>query len=1792
MRFLRFLAFICATGLFAAMAIGYDLERNAGGYPVTWDPGTINLKLQLGATPLLSDGSTYNSSVQTAMQMWNAQINTVQLVGQVAATAAPISQNGVNEIGFNDTVYGTAFDANVLAITVYHYADSRSDGSSRMTQADIIFNTAYSWDSYRGALRASMDIQRVALHELGHVLGLNHPDAATPPQYVSALMNSAVSNLDSLTADDIQGAQSLYGIPLSAPAIFNQPGNQTQYAGQTASFTLGVRGNPTPTYQWQRLAVAGGSWVNLTDGGSYSGVLTTTLSVVAATPMNGDSFRCVATNSVGVTTSAVAQLAVMVVVPPTIAALPGNIDLVYGDVLTINASVSGTQPIVYQWKKDGVALSGSTQSSYSKSNVTTADLGQYTLTATNSAGTSTSNTVTVTVKAPLNVVGLVADPFRPRIYALQQDGINTGSLLVIDPSTALPVATLTVGAKPTDLAIDDDDNEMLVICSASQNISVVDLQTLQVTGTISLSSYGQWDVNYTSAHVKYGKGNIIYYTDGTWAPVLRVLNRTSGAVLQSIMLDGSAPNNNGGFGFGDVALTPDKSALFAWGQYGWTAGSSGSAAARFTINSDGTLALAQTSTPSYPVFSRDPLNTPVLMSADGATVFIKQYQFSTSSLLTPIQTFSGPVFAISPLGELATTTNGIYETVSGNQVYPLAPGGSPQAITADYSRLVYFDASARLLRSVDLTQYAGAFIPKSDVVPANGSLVLSPAQLKWPAVRGASNYRVYLGTSADTVANANPASPEYLGEVSVTTLALPASLPLGVTYYWRVDAVTTAGAIQSTIYHFTVETISSSVSSIDLSTVAGDQSRAIDIALGSSVPGKSWSAVASASWITLSRSVGMTPSVLTASFDTASAPIGLNQATITVTSGNDSFTLPVQFRVDPLAVTVIRSDPGSTKLYAISEDGASQNTGASRAYLLEIDAASQSISRVVRVGTGVTDLAIHKGDNRIYVTNWRIGSLLAVDIDAFTVARTYGVTPFAGIGYSTNDVYKISAGAAGRLITEAEDQWVNVSIFNTGTGVSLATISLREGGGAFDPAGRYYFHGDDDDSGSLLHKLDTAGDRITEVASVRPNAILDYYGDRLVVMSETGHRIFWDGIVFDENLVPEWTIGAIVYSASSDGRYAFGSGKIFDVSQQKILGDMPVQTLVSAFNSVTNLLVLQNGTALQFYSLPGIKLPPVIITQPMDKVAAVGESVVLSAVATGSPSPHYQWYKDGTLVGGATNATLALTGITLADAGTYQAVATNSEGSATSSGAILTVVPLPKITTQPLSHAVFSGGAATFVVVADSTPGLTYQWQRNGVNIPGATSATLSLTNIQVSDAGSYALVATNAGGSSTSRFARLVVLVPQANATVYEVKAAPTGVSPGGNVNLEYVLTNIGTRNWGSNHYLSIRDSNGTFVAFSTLIGTNSGESKPVNLTFPAPTTPGTYTYTVQGFEEGVEFFTTQTTFTLNVLAPAGNSITYNATNFPITATPSSNLIFNYNVTNTGTKSWGANHFLSLRDGASVYAQFSSLNGVEPGQSKTVNLSFTAPSAPGIYPYYVQALESGVEFFAAQADLTLTVLAPQPNAVVYTKTRSQDNVTPGATVSLRYSLSNAGTGTWGASHYASLRDNNGTFLAFVPLNGTVPGGSTTVNFSFVAPTTPGSYSYFVQALEDGVEFFDKQELVTLNVLALPIANAATYNTTTFPATAARGATVNFTLSVTNRGTKTWGANHYLALRDADSTFLGFPPLSGIAPGQSTTVNYSFTAPTSPGVYTYHVQGLEGGVEFFNEADDLVLIVP
>jgi hypothetical protein len=84
---------------------------------------------------------------------------------------------------------------------------------------------------------------------------------------------------------------------------------------------------------------------------------------------------------------------------------------------------------------------------------------------------------------------------------------------------------------------------------------------------------------------------------------------------------------------------------------------------------------------------------------------------------------------------------------------------------------------------------------------------------------------------------------------------------------------------------------------------------------------------------------------------------------------------------------------------------------------------------------------------------------------------------------------------------------------------------------------------------------------------------------------------------------------------------------------------------------------------------------------------------------------------------------------------------------------------MPTITTQPVGQTVSEGQTATFSVVATGSAPLSYQWRRDGADIPGATSDSYTTPATVLADDGAqFAVVVTNAAGSVTSTAAILTV--------------------------------------------------------------------------------------------------------------------------------------------------------------------------------------------------------------------------------------------------------------------------------------------------------------------------------------------------------------------------------------------------------------------------------------------------
>src|SRR5438874_709147 len=172
---------------------------------------------------------------------------------------------------------------------------------------------------------------------------------------------------------------------------------------------------------------------------------------------------------------------------------------------------------------------------------------------------------------------------------------------------------------------------------------------------------------------------------------------------------------------------------------------------------------------------------------------------------------------------------------------------------------------------------------------------------------------------------------------------------------------------------------------------------------------------------------------------------------------------------------------------------------------------------------------------------------------------------------------------------------------------------------------------------------------------------------------------------------------------------------------------------------------------------------PSITTQPANQTVTVGQAATFTVVATGTAPLSYQWQKSGTAISGRTEERYTTPATTSADNGAqFVVVVSNPVGSVTSNAGTLTVnasSTAPSITTQPANQTVTVGQTATFKVVAAGAAPLSYQWQKNGTAISGATSASYTTPATTSADNGAKFVVAvSNVAGNVTSNAATLTV--------------------------------------------------------------------------------------------------------------------------------------------------------------------------------------------------------------------------------------------------------------------------------------------------------------------------------------------------------------------------------------------------------------------------------------------------
>jgi polygalacturonase/pectin methylesterase-like acyl-CoA thioesterase len=209
--------------------------------------------------------------------------------------------------------------------------------------------------------------------------------------------------------------------PARAPSIIVPPAWQTVDAGQAATFTVTAFAIPTATYQWRR------------NGVDISGATGATFTIDAATTADAGVYSVVVSNSSGSVESEAAPLVVRGGAP-VVALPPADTSGLRGATATLNAWAVGEGPFTYQWSKDGVPVPGATRQSLRLTGLQATDAGTYTVAVTNSGGTTTSASGTLTVVAPASALPTVptipAGVFDVTAYGAIGDGATDNTAAI------------------------------------------------------------------------------------------------------------------------------------------------------------------------------------------------------------------------------------------------------------------------------------------------------------------------------------------------------------------------------------------------------------------------------------------------------------------------------------------------------------------------------------------------------------------------------------------------------------------------------------------------------------------------------------------------------------------------------------------------------------------------------------------------------------------------------------------------------------------------------------------------------------------------------------------------------------------------------------------------------------------------------------------------------------------------------------------------------------------------------------------------------------------------------------------------------------------------------------------------------------------------------------------------------------------------------------------------------------------------------------------------------------------
>jgi large repetitive protein len=1119
---------------------------------------------------------------------------------------------------------------------------------------------------------------------------------------------------------------------LAPPEVTTNPVSASIPAGQTVTFTTAATGNPTPTVQWQVSTNGGSSFTNI------AGATSTTYSFTTTSGQNGYEYQAVFTNSQNSATTTAATLTVTAALaPPVVTTNPVSASIPAGQTVTFTAAATGNPMPTVQWQvsTDGGStftnIAGATSTTYSFTTTSGQNGYEYQAVFTNSQNSATTTTATLTVTAALAGPAVTTNPVSASIPAGQTVTFTAAATGNPVPTVQWQVSTdggstfnNIAGATSTTYSFTttsgDNGYEYQVVFTNSQNSATTTAATLTVTTALTGPVVTN---NPTSTSIPAGQtATFTAAATGNPAPTVQWQVSTDGGstftnIVGATSTTYSFTTNSGDNGY-------EYQAVFTNSQNSAT-----TTAATLTV----TTAL------TGPVVTNNPTSTSIpagqtatfTAAATGNPAPTVQWQVSTDGGST-FNNIAG-----------ATSTTYSFTTTAGDDGYEYQAvfTNSQNSATTTTATLT---VTAALAGPVVTTNPVSASIPSGQTATFTAAATGNPAPtVQWQvSTDGGSTFTNIVGATSTTYSfttTSGDNSYEYqavftnsqnsatttaatltvtaaLAGPAVTTNPVSASIPSGQT------ATFTAAATGNPAP--TVQWQVSTDGGSTFSNIAGATSTTYSFTTTSGDNGYEYQAVftnsqnsATTTTATLTVTAALAGPVVTTNPVSASIPAGQTATFTAAATGNPVPT--VQWQVSTNGGTIFTNIAGATSATYSFTTTSGQNGDKYRAVFTNSQNTATTNAATLTVTAALA--------GPVVTTNPTNASIASGKTATFTAAATGNPTPtvqwqvstnggssFSNIAGATSTTYSFTT-TSGDNGYEYQAVFTNSQSTATTTAATLtipaAPVIKTNPANASIPAGQ------------------TA--TFTAAATGSPVPTVQWQ------ISTNSGKTF-------TNIAGATSTTYSFTTASNETGHEYRA--VFTNSQSSA-------TTTAAKLTVTFALTV-----------------PVIKTSPKTQSVKSGATVTFTASATGNPTPTVQWQistnggSTYTNIAGATSATYSFKAAAGENGSMYRAVFTNSQGTATTAAATLTVTSAPVVTINPVDASVPLGQTATFTAAATGNPTATVQWylSTNGgssfTKIAGATSTTLSFTMTSALNGNRYQAVFTNSLGTATTAFATLTI--------------------------------------------------------------------------------------------------------------------------------------------------------------------------------------------------------------------------------------------------------------------------------------------------------------------------------------------------------------------------------------------------------------------------------------------------